>query len=45
MDVKIKNLNGLKRHNHVGLYKKGHCISVQKYHLVCDYLEKINYSF
>lgn len=44
MDVRIKDLNGLKRRSHVGLYKKGHCISVQKYHLVCDYLEKINYS-
>lgn len=44
MDIKIKDLNGLKIHNHVGLYKKGHCISEYKYSLVCDYLEKINYS-
>lgn len=44
MNVRIKDLNGLKKHSHVGLYKKGHCISAPKYHLVCDYLEKINYS-
>lgn len=44
MDVKIKDLNGLKRYNYLGLYKKGHCISGQKYSLACDYLEKINYS-
>lgn len=44
MDIKIKNLNGLRRCSHVGLYKKGHCISAKKYHLACDYLEKIRYS-
>ena len=44
MDIKIKDLNGLRRFNHVGLYKQGHCVSFQKYQLVCDYLEKINYS-
>lgn len=44
MDIKIKDLNGLKIYSHRGLYKKGHCISIPKYHLVCDYLEKINYS-
>lgn len=44
MNMIIKDLNGLERDNHLGLYKKGHCISEQKYSLVCDYLEKINYS-
>lgn len=40
---KLKNLNGLKMDGHLGLYKKGHCISKEKYNLACDYLEKINY--
>lgn len=44
MNMIIKDLNELERDNHLGLYKKGHCISEQKYSLVCDYLEKINYS-
>lgn len=44
MDIKIKDLNGLRRFSHVGLYKQGHCVSFQKYQLACDYLEKINYS-
>lgn len=44
LDIVIKDLNGLKRYDHVGLYKKGHCVSIEKYNLACDYLEKINYS-
>lgn len=44
MCIEIKDLNGLKRGDHLGLYKKGHCVSSEKYQLVCDYLEKINYS-
>lgn len=40
----LKNLNGLKADGHLGLYKKGHCISKKKYNLVCNYLEKINYA-
>lgn len=44
MDIKIKDLNRLKIYSHPGLYKKGHSVSIQKYHLACDYLEKINYS-
>lgn len=43
-EIMIKNLNGLKRNSHLGLYKKGLVLSNNQYHLVCDYLEKINYS-
>ena len=44
MKIEIKDLNGIRRDGHLGLYKKGHCISVQDYNLIYDYLEKINYS-
>lgn len=43
-DIVIKNLDRLKRNNNKGLYKQGLAISKEKYHLICDYLEKINYS-
>lgn len=44
MNIEIKDLGGLKRRSHRGLYKKGHCTSKLKYSLACDYLEKIGYS-
>lgn len=42
--IAIKDLNGLRRRSHKGLYKKGLALSKRDYNLVCDYLEKINYS-
>ena len=42
--TEIKNLENLIRSGCCGLYEKSLVISEDRYHLVCDYLEKINYS-
>lgn len=43
-EITIRNLNGLKRDSHRGLYKKGLAVSDSRFYLICDYLEKINYA-
>ena len=39
-----RNLNDLKRNGRYGLYKRSLTLSKGQYNLICDYLQKINYS-